>query len=702
MIRNLFFSFFLILCSGILSAQVLKDPSFAVKDDDGSLIADWSIQLEKPGAIKIGDEVNVCFDINIVKANWHAYSASKAPNTANKPTDFLPDLSLCKDLKLVSVLKDTQKPHEYEDEIMGGFMREFNEHKVRWIQKVIITGPNPVLVGETDYQVCLTDGKCIPAGFQVKFSLGNATGNSTESVIDSPDKVDSPSTDTNVAIVSGTEPAIVASEKKGGCGDKNLWLLFLEAFVFGFAAVLTPCVFPMIPLTVTFFTKQSATRSIGIRNALIYSFFIVFIYTILGVTVSVAFGDDFLYLMSINPWVNLGFFALLFVFALSFLGMFEITLPSSWSTKLDQKSEKGGLIGVFFMALTLAVVSFSCTGPLVGTALIEAAGGCLIGPIIAMLGFSLALAIPFGAFALFPGMMNSLPRSGGWLNSVKVVLGFLEIALGLKFLSQADLVMKWHILDREVFIAGWIVIFALIGLYLLGKISLPHDDKVEKLSVPRVMFSLAAFWFVLYLIPGLWGANLPFLSGLLPPPNSEVGVKMIGATTNNEGTLNQKICEKKDRKYYSLFKEKEGHGFCTFYDLDEALAFAKEIDAPLFVDFTGHTCANCRQMEHKVWPQEVVKNLFLENFVMVSLYVDESAMLDRPEMVGEKTVKTIGKKWLEYEKQYYSKVSQPYYAIIDHDKSNLVAPRGYTPNVDEYAKWLEEGLKAYKTKRGKE
>ncbi|MCB9231362.1 MAG: thioredoxin family protein [Bacteroidia bacterium] len=491
-----------------------------------------------------------------------------------------------------------------------------------------------------------------------------------------------------------------AAEAKKQEKDTSYWWLFLQAFLFGFAAVFTPCVFPMIPLTVSFFTKSSSNRAKGIRNALTYAFFIIFIYTAIGLFVSVVFGDDFLYLMSINPWVNLGFFTLLFVFALSFFGMFEITLPSSWANKMDQKSDRGGLLGIFFMALTLAVVSFSCTGPLVGTALIEAADGSLWGPTVSMLGFSSALAIPFALFAIFPGWMNSMPKSGGWLNSVKVVLGFLEIALGMKFLSQTDLILKWHLLDRELFIGIWIVVFFLLGLYLIGKIKLPGDSEGGKISVPQLVLAIFSFSFVMYLAPGLWGAQLPAISGLLPPQNRDIGVKILGLKEMNPGMLNGEICQLPDRKYYDIFEEKEAHGFCTFYDLEEGLEYARLWNRPVFLDFTGHTCANCREMENRVWHRPEVAKALKEDFIMISLYADEDGELEEAETIGGKKVRSIGTKNFQLQKLLYNTIAQPYYAVVDYDLNNMVRPRGYNPNVKEYLNFLQDGKATFEKVHG--
>lgn len=687
---------------------------------DNTVLVEWEASLSKTTGLKIGDEITITFVGNIVADYWHLYSTKAG---AHKPQIFEFDPGTT-GLEITSPLRDVQKPHGEYDPMFMDSVFWFHEKRVEYRAKMKVTGENPNLEGYFSGQVCIDadhGGKCLPYGVEVKTKLtttGSDDGTPDTGTTDTP-PVDTATTPSDTAVAdsdsasenagtvasSGNLPTPydeLSGEDKAKKNKKNLIWIFLEAFLFGFAAVLTPCVFPMIPLTVTFFTKQSKTKAKGVRNALTYGFFIIAIYTGLGLTLSVALGPDFMYKMSINPWVNLAFFIILFVFALSFLGMFEITLPHSWANKIDSQSNRGGLIGIFFMALTLAVVSFSCTGPLVGTALIDAVGGSFAGPVLAMFGFSLAIAIPFGLLAMFPGWLNSLPKSGGWLNSVKVVLGFLELALGMKFLSQTDLVLKWHLLDREVFIGGWIVIFALLGLYLLGKLRLSHDSPVEKLSVPRLMLAIASFVFTLYLIPGLWGANLGTISGLLPPHNPDVGVRIIGQKNMNEGTFNNKVCVQGDRKYFDIFEEKEGHGFCTFYDLDEAMKFARKENMPVFLDFTGHTCANCRLMENQVWIDPKISKILKNEFVMVSLYCDENGKLEKPVTINGVKCRTIGDLNLQYSINAYNQNAQPYYVLMDPNfevegpkYSNLAGPRGYTPGIDDYEAFLKSGIEVY-------
>ncbi len=698
----------------------------ATSRDGAAVVVEWKATLSKSAGLKIGDEIVLTITGSVKAPGWHLYSSADG-GAGYKTTSLILEKESI-GLVLVSPLRDKQKPYSYYDDLMMDSIRYFKNHAVSFEARLKVTAANPVLSGYFEYQVCVDPeggGKCMFPYFDLLAKLETEdvaeNGIASLSVSLTNDSIPrdsgtaSAEPDSSRQSVKDTSslPAAISDLEENRdrpSGNQSLFLIFLEAFLFGFAAVLTPCVFPMIPLTVTFFTKQSKTRSRGIANALTYAGFIVAIYTIFGILLSVALGPDFMYQLSVNPWVNLAFFILLFVFALSFLGMFELTLPGSWASKIDSQSNRGGVIGIFFMALTLAIVSFSCTGPLVGTALIRAFSGSVMGPFMAMLGFSLALSIPFGLLAIFPGWLNSMPKSGGWLNSVKVVLGFLELALGMKFLSQTDLYLKWHILDREIFIGSWVVIFALLGLYLLGKLRLPHDSPIEKLSVPRLMLSMSCLIFTCYLFTGLWGANLGAVSGLLPPHNRDVGVRIIGQKNRNEGTFNRLICELENRKYFQIFEEKEGHGFCTFYDLEEAVAFGKKHNMPLFLDFTGHTCANCRLMENNVWIKPQIEKILKNEFVMVSLYADDTTRLLNPEVIGDRKVRTIGQRNLQYQIINYETFAQPYYVILDpwFEKSgskfsNLSFPVDYQGGRDEldYKKFLDYGIGIFRQRHGK-
>lgn len=475
--------------------------------------------------------------------------------------------------------------------------------------------------------------------------------------------------------------------------QSSLWLIFILSFSGGLLALLTPCVFPMIPMTVSFFTKQSKTKAQGIRKAFLYAAFIVIIYEILGVLVAGLAGPDALNAMATNPTVNIIFFVLFIVFAISFFGAFEIRLPSSWINKADKQADKGGIIGIFFMALTLALVSFSCTGPIVGSVLVESASGGLTGPMIAMLGFSLALALPFGLFAAFPGWLNSLPQSGGWLNSVKVVLGFIEVALALKFLSNADLVMQWHMLERELFLAIWIAVFLMLFIYLIGLIRFPHDSPSDKISVGRGVFAMIVLGFTIYLIPGIWGAPLKLISGFPPPLTYSESPYGIHGHAPEVGDG------------WPESTHAHGHGINVIYDYYEALEFAKEQDKPLLIDFTGWACVNCRKMEEYVWADPSVSPIMAEDFIIASLYVDDRA--DVPEKYkDEKNIngdplRNIGELWKKMEIERYGEITQPMYVIIDHNENNISGKANYDShgNVSLFKGWLEKGKDAFESSK---
>ncbi len=472
--------------------------------------------------------------------------------------------------------------------------------------------------------------------------------------------------------------------------EKSLWGIFILAFLGGFAALLTPCVFPMIPMTVSFFTKQSKTKAEGKKNAILYGVSIILIYVILGSLVTGIFGADSLNALSTNVWFNLIFFGLLVFFAASFLGAFEIVLPNSWANKVDQQADRGGFVGILFMALALAIVSFSCTGPIVGTLLVEAASKGGLAPIIGMLGFSSALALPFMLFAMFPGWMNSLPKSGGWLNTVKVSLGFLELALAFKFLSNADLVVQAHLLEREVFIGIWIAIFGTWAAYLFGKLTLPHDSPLTHLSIGRLFMAIFVTIFTIYLIPGLWGAPLKIISGFPPPMTYSESPNGIG-TSGGNSTASIALPEN---------AHLGPHGIIAFHDYEDGLAYAKKVGKPILLDFTGHACVNCRKMEDFVWSKPEILSILKDQVVLVSLYVDDKRELPKEEQyVSKETGKeivTIGNKWSDYQITRYKNNAQPYYIILDSDGNDITQQIGYTPNAEEYKKWLEEGISKFK------
>ncbi len=490
-----------------------------------------------------------------------------------------------------------------------------------------------------------------------------------------------------------TKKAEIKSTKKKE-ENKGLLTLFLLSFFGGFAALLTPCVFPMIPMTVSFFTKQSKNKAQGIRNAIIYGLAIIVLYVLLGTVVTALFGADALNELSTDPWFNIIFFVLLIVFAVSFLGAFEIMLPNSWANKVDSQADRGGIIGILFMALALAIVSFSCTGPIVGTALVAAASKGGMAPIISMFGFSLAIALPFALFAAFPGWLNSLPKSGGWLNTVKVVLGFLELGLAFKFLSMADLAWDYHWIERETFIAIWIAVFGALALYLFGKIKLPHDSPLDHISVGRLLLGLVTLTFVIYLIPGLWGAPLKAISGFPPPMNyseSPYGVGYKKASGGTSTTL------KKLPEGAHLMKPFD---IVSFNDYETGLNYAKKVGKPILLDFTGINCVNCRKMEEQVWTDETILPILKNEVVLISLYVDSKKKLPKSEQyVSETTgkkIRTIGNKWSDFQMKKYKANAQPYYIIINHNEESLVDYTSYNPDIEKYYNWLNEGISNFK------
>jgi thiol:disulfide interchange protein DsbD len=596
-----------------------------------------------------------------IEDHWHVYSMNLPEETMTQPTVFEYD-------SLKGVLLDGKvsepEPITKFDPVNEEELSWF-ENEVTFTQKVRLTETDGYIKGALNFMAC-DDEKCLaPEWVDFEFKLSGQVAEGASTI--------------------------------GSSGSDRSWVgIFIAGFFGGFLALLTPCVFPMIPLTVSFFTKQSKDRAKGISNALLYGFFIIFIYVVLGFAVTVTFGADALNALSTNVWFNLFFFVLLVVFAISFLGAFEITLPSSWVNKADQASDKGGIIGIFFMAFTLSLVSFSCTGPIIGTLLVEAAvNGGVMGPIMGMTGFSLALALPFGLFAAFPGWLNSMPKSGGWLNSVKVVLGLLELALALKFLSNADLVVQAGYLKRELFLALWIGIFGTLAMYLFGFIRFPHDSPINNISIPRYLFGLVILVFTIYLIPGLWGAPLKIISGFPPPLHYSESPQGLGG-----GGSAVPVLKNADGEIVGD-PDHCPHGLPCFHDYDEGLAYAKEVGLPVLVDFTGHACVNCRKMEDQVWSDPKVLKRLREDFVLISLYVDEKLELPKEEQIevtiGGKTKKlrTVGNKWSYLQADRYGNNSQPYYVILDHNENQLGPSAAYDPDIELYVNWLDSGKAAF-------
>ncbi|HYH56949.1 MAG TPA: cytochrome c biogenesis protein CcdA, partial [Anseongella sp.] len=502
------------------------------------------------------------------------------------------------------------------------------------------------------------------------------------------------------------EPAPEAGNAAGQNEKRSLLGIFIAGFLGGLLALFMPCIFPMIPLTVSYFTKKGSNggRSKAVSAALLYGISIIVIYVALGLLITVLFGSGKLNELASDGFLNILFFIILVVFAMSFFGAFELNLPSSWTTFADKKADSRGLTGIFFMAVALGLASFSCTGPIIGSLLVEAASkGALLGPATGMFGFALALAIPFTLFAVFPQWLQSLPKSGGWLNTVKVSLGFLELAFALKFLSTVDMAYHWNLLDRDIFLVLWIVIFGMWGFYLLGKLRFAHDSAVGHLSVPRLFFAIFALGFAIYLIPGLWGAPLKPISSFLPHQGSQdfdmytssLGGRAVPAAASAGSPAGE-------RKYASLFHAPLG--LDAFFDYEQAVEYAAEVNKPVFIDFTGWSCTNCRRMEASVWPDPRVLERLRNDFVLVQLYVDDKTALPEEEQyVSEfsgKTINTVGKKWSDFQASRFNTNSQPYYVIVDHQGQVLVPPRAFDLDIPEYVGFLDKGLKAFQAGAG--
>ena len=505
-----------------------------------------------------------------------------------------------------------------------------------------------------------------------------------------------------LTISLGETPAAPKAEVKATESSDNgsLWALIIEAILWGLAAIVTPCVFPMVPMTVSFFMKSSTTPAKGRLNASLYGMFIVLLYTLpiaaIILITRILGGDsvtaDIFNWLATHWLPNLIFFVVFMIFAASFFGAFEITLPSWLVNKSDEKSDKGGVAGIFFMALTLVLVSFSCTGPIVGSVLVKSTSGEFWSPILTMLAFSTTFALPFTLFAFFPSMLKKLPKSGGWLNSVKVVLGFVEVALGFKFLSVADQVYHWGLLDREIYLAIWIVVFSLLGLYLLGKIRFAHDSEVSHLSVGRLALAVAVFSFVVYLIPGMWGAPLSKLSGYLPPLSSQDFV--LGA---NSTSVNNNATASHARKYSETLHLP--HGLEGFFDLAEAEAYAKQVNKPIFIDFTGHGCVNCREMEARVWSDATVQQILRDEYVLCALYTDDRMSVSESDWVvteAGKTLKSLGQINAHYQLKRFGANAQPYYVLQGRSGDVLIEPRSYDLDVAGFIDFLRRGVEEYK------
>ena len=604
----------------------------------------------------------------VIKADiadgWHIYDATHAIT----PTTI--EFKASNGVTLEGEVKALSKAKKVTDEFFG----DYGEYEGEAIfeQNITLASEGGKVDAVVSYQAC-TEGSCTaPTEAELTFEIGN-----------------------------GAAPVAEIKEAKNAASTGNMWATILEAIIWGLAALVTPCVFPMIPMTVSFFMKGSGSPAKGRINASLYGLFIVVLYTlpiaaIILITTFIGQGtvtaDIFQWLAT--HWIpNILFFIVFMVFAASFFGAFEITLPSWLVNKSDENSDKGGITGIFFMALTLVLVSFSCTGPIVGSVLIKSTSGEFWSPIITMLAFSTTFALPFTLFAFFPSVLKKLPKSGGWLNSVKVVLGFVEVALGFKFLSVADQVYHWGILDREVYLAIWIVVFTLLGFYLLGKIRFAHDSELKHLSVGRLAMAIAVFSFVVYLIPGMWGAPLSKLSGYLPPQTS----LDFDLSKNSGAAVVEQKQSASDVKYGDVLHLP--HGLQGFFDLAEAEAYAAKVDKPVFIDFTGHGCVNCREMESRVWSDPAVLELLKNEYVICALYTDDKMTLPQSEWVttdNGKTLKSLGKVNAHYALTRFGVNAQPYYVLQGKGEKILTEPRGYNLDTQAFADFLRKGVEEYR------
>ena len=637
----------------------------------------WTFESKQNGL-----EVTLLFKA-VVDQGWHVYDTDLPDGGPVKTSIHFADST---QFELAGTLGKEPLPEEVFDKNFNMKIKYFT-NQVVFTQKIKLKdAATKEIKGYVEFMSCNDETCTPPAEANFDFKL-NAADNKT-------------------AVSAPVKPT---GDGPQNPGSGNLLLFLFFSFLAGLAAILTPCVFPMIPMTVSFFMNSSESKFKARFYAAFYGFSIVAIYTIIGTLVAVVFGPGAANWLSTHWLPNLIFFSVFMIFAFSFFGMFEIVLPSWLVNKSDKQADRGGLLGSFFMALTLVLVSFSCTGPIVGAILVQSAGGQVLKPIVGMFGFSMAFALPFTLFALFPGWLNNLPKSGGWLNSVKVVLGFLELALGLKFLSIADQTYHWRILDREVYLAIWIVIFTLLGFYLLGKLKFSHDSDVKTVTVPRLLLSILTFTFVVYLIPGMFGAPLKAISGYLPPQATQdfdlhqiIRDEIKIASSNHSGNFSsddQEICDKpKFGEFLHL-----PHGLEGYFDYEQGMACARKQHKPVFIDFTGHGCVNCREMEANVWSDPRVLQRLRNDFVIIALYVDDKSTLPESDWVTStydgNVKKTLGKKYADFQITHYGVNAQPYYVLLDGNEKLLVPPRAYDLNPDHFVEFLDTALAAFKERK---
>ena len=692
-------------------------------------------QFENPvkwKATATGQQVEITATIG---GAWHMYDIGPYEGGPNATTFTF---ELPAGVTLDGGIQQLTPPTRVQDEIFGMEIGYFSKsacflQKFNVSSELAAAGAPITIKGSVEWQVC-DDESCMPPTdedftFTITPSAQAAASPAPEtpaagdtSVTATPDPTGKmvaddammvdPAADATLSATDGTtEQASLEGLQQNE--KKSFWGIIIEAILWGFAALLTPCVFPMVPMTVSFFMKGSDNKAKGRMMASLYGISIVALYTLpIAIIILVTYfvgGDSVtadIFNWLATHWIpNILFFLIFMIFAASFFGAFEITMPSKLVNKSDSKADKGGLVGVFFMALTLVLVSFSCTGPIVGTVLVKSTQGAIWEPIFTMLAFSIAFALPFTVFAFFPSLLKNLPKSGGWLNSVKVVLGFIELALGLKFLSVADQTYHWGLLDREVYIALWVVIFTLLGFYLLGKIRFAHDSETKYVSVKRLFLAIITFAFVVYLIPGMFGAPLKALSGYLPPLSTmDFNLSATTGTAATGTTVPSSLDRSKiagGAPKYSDFLHLP-HGLEGFFDYEEGMQYAKEVGKPVFLDFTGHGCVNCREMEANVWSDPTVQQLLHDNYVIIALYVDDKKQLPEEEWITTpdgKVRKTLGKINASFQIERFGINAQPYYVLLDNAGQPLVTPRSYDLNVNGFIQFLESGLKAYQAGR---
>lgn len=633
--------------------------------------------------VKVNDSVAELQFQAAIQENWHLYSQSHN-NGMEMPIEF--SFTPANNYSRIGKVTEPNPIVHYDP--MFNDTSKFFVNSVTFKQKVKVLQNEPFAIkGRISGQACI-DGRCVALDKKFSFDIQDFDHAVAKAVVEE-----------NITEEITESPTVQAATNSNDSEqEESLWSFFVVAFLGGLVGLLMPCVFPMIPMTVSYFMKSGSKAKL---HALIYGLSIVVIYVIFGIILSLIFGPDFANILSTH-WIPNILFAIIFIiFALSFFGYFEITLPSSWVNKSAKMENTGGIIGIFFMALTLVLVSFSCTLPIAGAVALNSVGGSLLKPIIGMLGFSLGIAIPFTLFAFFPGLLKKMPKSGGWMNTLKVVLAFIELAFALKFINVPDQTYHWGILDREVYLALWIVLFSLMGIYLLGKIKFPLDDDMPVQKSPiRFMLAIATFAFVVYMIPGMFGAPLKIISGWLPPMTTQDFD--INQIVRQESSVNANNTLQLDETVLYADKLDLPHGIQGYFDYDQALRVAKQMNKPIFIDFTGHGCVNCRNVENAVWIDPQVRKMFADEFVVVALYVDDKNIkLPEDQQIKDEDgdpITTLGGKNMFIQNTIYKENSQPCYFIVDHDGSVLAGPTYYEKNVDKYMDFLRSGIKAYQEK----